>query len=110
MYFPQELNIKILHQMYTQKYPEHPVPYEFNRNIFQTKFNIDFGYSRSSCKETMTVVCVCLMPSSTEEVDNGEICIDLMKNLPVPNMSTNDVYYKRQLSFYLFVVHVLASG
>lgn len=38
------------------------------------------------------------------------IAMDYQKNLPLPNISTNDVYYKRQLSFYLFNIHVLASG
>jgi hypothetical protein len=37
------------------------------------------------------------------------ICVDFMKNLPCPNLSTNDVYYRRQLSFYLFNVHVLSN-
>lgn len=38
------------------------------------------------------------------------ITIDYGKNLPIPNISTNDVYYKRQLSFYLFNVHILSNG
>lgn len=38
------------------------------------------------------------------------ICIDYGKNLPVPNIQTNDTYYKRQLSEYLFNIHVLASS
>nr|XP_022911724.1 uncharacterized protein LOC111422745 [Onthophagus taurus] len=33
-----------------------------------------------------------------------------MKNLPVPNIPTNDVYYKRQLSFYMFNIHVLSTA
>ena len=38
------------------------------------------------------------------------IAMDYGRNLPIPNIPTNDVYYKRQLSFYLFNIHVLASG
>jgi len=38
------------------------------------------------------------------------IAIDYGKNLPIPNISTNDVYYRRQLSFYLFNVHILSNG
>ena len=29
--------------------------------------------------------------------------------MPVPNKTSNDVYYKRQLSFYSFNIHVLSS-
>lgn len=38
------------------------------------------------------------------------ICLDFQKNLPVPNISTSDVYYKRQLSVYTFNVHILSNG
>lgn len=37
------------------------------------------------------------------------ICMDYQKNLSVPNISTNNVYYKRQLSFYLFNIHTLST-
>lgn len=37
------------------------------------------------------------------------IAMDFQKNLPIPNLSTNDVYYKRQLSFYIFNIHELPS-
>lgn len=32
------------------------------------------------------------------------------KNLQVPNIANNDVYYKRQLSVYVFNIHVVASS
>lgn len=38
------------------------------------------------------------------------ICIDFGRNLSVPNITTNDAYYKRQLSIYSFNVHILGSG
>nr|CAD7265023.1 unnamed protein product [Timema shepardi] len=38
------------------------------------------------------------------------IAFDYGKNLPVPNITTSDVYFKRQLSFYVFNIHVLATG
>lgn len=37
------------------------------------------------------------------------ICMDFAKNFQVPNITTNDVYYKRQLSLYLFNIHILAN-
>lgn len=38
------------------------------------------------------------------------ICIDFGRNLPIPNVSTNDVYYKRQLSLYVFNITILSTG
>ena len=35
------------------------------------------------------------------------VCFDFQKNLPMPNISSQDVYYSRQLSFYSFNIHVL---
>jgi hypothetical protein len=37
------------------------------------------------------------------------LCIDFQKNLSVPNITTNDIYYKRQLSYYLFNIHSLST-
>lgn len=46
------------------------------------------------------------------KVDNKReaIVVDYAKNLQVPNVTTNDVYYKRQLSVYLFNIHILSTG
>ena len=38
------------------------------------------------------------------------ITMDFQKNLNLPNISTNDVYYRRQLSFYSFNIHILSTG
>lgn len=38
------------------------------------------------------------------------VCMDFQKNLPLPNISTNDVNYKRQLSFYSFNIHQLSNN
>ncbi|KAK3747351.1 hypothetical protein RRG08_059593 [Elysia crispata] len=37
------------------------------------------------------------------------VCFDDQKNLPCPNITTQDVYYSRQLSFHSFNIHVLSS-
>lgn len=47
--------------------------------------------------------------SSRQQADLEAICMDYSKNLPIPNISTNDVYYSRQLSLYLFNLHVLSN-
>ncbi|XP_023028220.2 uncharacterized protein [Leptinotarsa decemlineata] len=38
------------------------------------------------------------------------ICMDYAKNYPCPNIATNDVYYKRQLSVYAFNIHVMSDS
>lgn len=40
---------------------------------------------------------------------HAAVAFDFAKNLPSPNIATNDVYYKRQLSLYTFNVHNLAD-
>lgn len=42
--------------------------------------------------------------------DCAAIAFDFQKNLPCPNISTNDVYYKRQLSLYSFNIHTLDTN
>lgn len=46
------------------------------------------------------------------EVDDSimAICMDFQKNLPAPNITTNDVYYRRQLTCISFNIHELASN
>lgn len=45
-------------------------------------------------------------------IDNTKesIVYDYARNHQVPNITTNDVYYKRQLSVYIFNIHVLSTG
>ena len=38
------------------------------------------------------------------------ITMDFCKNLPTPNITTNDAYYKRQLTFISFNIHVLSTN
>lgn len=44
--------------------------------------------------------------SSTREA----IAMDYQKNLSMPNLTSNETYYKRQLTFNLFNIHILASS
>lgn len=48
--------------------------------------------------------------ASRTDYTKEAVCIDFTKNLPTPNISTNDVYYKRQLSVYFFNIHVLSNS
>lgn len=41
--------------------------------------------------------------------DLEAIVMDYQRNLPTPNITTNDVYYRRQLNFISFNVHVLSD-
>lgn len=157
VYLPESLNIKRMFELYKEKgFPV--VSYEFYRKVFNTKFNIKFGYPRSDTCSTCDkfqadkkVLDLELSEKSlsTEErstieeklkkltVDNDvhkvkaetfykrknkakrisstrndyeAVTMDYQKNLNLPNITTNDVYYRRQLSFYSFNVHVLSTG
>ncbi|KAJ8887890.1 hypothetical protein PR048_007374 [Dryococelus australis] len=41
--------------------------------------------------------------------DFGVITMDYGRNLPVPNISTEEIYFKKQLSFYQLYIHVLSD-
>lgn len=157
-YLPDELNIKKMHIMYKEKFPQHVISYEKYREIFNSKFNISFGYPRSDtcsfCDELkVEVECLsdkikrCTADSKElkqlnealqalqtkkelhlrkadtfyarkraarlEAQNNPKkeaIAMDFAKNLQVPNITTNDTYYRRQLAFYMFNIHVLSSS
>ena len=47
---------------------------------------------------------------SRKSVKTEAIAVDFGRNISLPDISTSEVYFRRQLSFYLFNVHVLASG
>lgn len=48
--------------------------------------------------------------SSKINQNHEAVCMDFAKNLPVPNLTTNDVYYKRQFNVYSFNIHVLSTA
>ena len=47
---------------------------------------------------------------SRQNNDHESVCFDYMKNLPCPNIATNDSYYRRKLGFFMFNVHVLSTN
>lgn len=47
---------------------------------------------------------------SRTKADTEAVCMDFGRNLPVPNLSTNDVYYSRQLSLFSFILHKLSNS
>lgn len=47
---------------------------------------------------------------SKTDVAFEAIALDYQKNVSLPNVTTNDVYYNRQLSMYSFNIHILSSG
>lgn len=47
---------------------------------------------------------------SRKRRDKETVTMDFQKNMSLPNISTNDVYYRRQLSFYMFNIHILSTG
>lgn len=48
--------------------------------------------------------------ASQKTSERESIAMDFQKNLPTPNITTNDVYYKRQLTVIMFNIHVLSTG
>lgn len=44
-----------------------------------------------------------------QSIDKEAICLVFAKNLLAPNITTNDVYYKRQMSTF-FNIHVLSTS
>lgn len=47
---------------------------------------------------------------SRKNAEVEAITMDYQKNLPTPNITTSDVYYRRQLNFISFNVHVLSDS
>lgn len=157
-YLDEDLNIKKMYNLFLEAFPGNKASYETYRNIFNSKFNISFGYPRSDtcskCDEfkanmqnmelsinkaenNLDILHSLNKEKTALETENmlhkrraekfyeikrlarkncrkspkdSCIAMDFQKNLPLPNLSTNDVYYKRQLSFYSFNVHELSTG
>lgn len=42
-YLDEKLNLKIMHTIYQQKYPDYPVKYKFYLKYFQENFSLSFG-------------------------------------------------------------------
>ena len=117
--------------------------YESYRKIFNTRFNLSFGYPRNdTCAKWDELTSRIQSAATNEEKEaiNAEktehlhlaevfytrkrakreqskrnsshitLAFDYWKNLPCPNITTNDVYYKRQLSVYTFNVHILHTN
>lgn len=139
MYLSEDLNIVKLHKMYySDRNVDHKVSYETFRGIFENNFNISFGYPRkdtcSTCDSLKAEISL-LTETTKSTLDNevGQIAVDdlarkldekvlhlkkserfytLKRNYrkPCPNITTNDVYYKRQLNFISFNVHILTKS
>lgn len=157
MYLPETLNIKKMFDLFKSANPSVEVSYESYRNIFNSNFNLCFGYPRSdtctTCdRHSANVRCIDLeIANSNNDIDRNAlieklrqaenkiklhkikasvfykrkrtakrksrqlnnfeaICMDFGKNLPIPNLTTNDIYYKRQLSFFSFNIHILSDN
>lgn len=154
LYLPEELSVSKLFEMFKEIYPEDKVSYESYRSIFNTHYNIAFGYPRcdtcSTCDEyNVNLRALNQSLENSEDKENFEdkikllkinnqvhlkkaetfyarkrnarlsarriesveaICMDFQKNLNVPNITTNDAYYKRKLGYYLFNIHMLSNS
>lgn len=66
--------------------------------VHKTRANVFYDRKRAAKKK------------ARKEESFEAITMDFSKNLPTPNIATNDVYYKRQLTFISFNIHVLSNG
>lgn len=138
LYLHPELNIKKLHDMYNdQALVGLDVSKGLFRLIFNTSFNIGFGSPRqdvcSTClqlqerikiekSETnkvslMTQLRIHKLRAKSftkylreERDDMVTISFDCQKNLPLPKIPDQSVYYSRQLYFYNFTVVIICSS
>lgn len=146
LYLPEELNITKLYHMFKEKFPNVKLSYESYRTIFNTEYNISFGYPRTdtcpTCDEHISKRKQFQLDKNLDELKKIDeeilqhkrnadkfyqkkrksrkeskqnakvvsICMDYCKNVSLPNITTNDVYYKRQLSMYSFNIHNLSTG
>ena len=62
--------------------------------------NAQVFYDRKSAKGT----------AAKSDHTRAAVAFDFWKNLPTPNITTNDVFYRRQLSVHAFNIHVLSSN
>lgn len=157
-YLPEELNVCKMFSFYKKAFPNNKMSLEKYREIFNTNFNLSFGYPRcdtcSTCDEfTVKIESIqskLSLPTITQneasklsselkillqqkelhlrkadsfyklkkkakldaqkDKTKEAIAMDYQKNLPLPNISTNDVYYRRQLSLYMFNIHQLSNS
>lgn len=147
LYLPEELNVKKMYSMLKEIHPSVKISYDTYRTVFNTKFNISFGYPRtdtcSTCDKCTAEINQLQKKGNSEQqirrlqtenelhkrkaqtfydrkreakkrakttTDFEAIAMDFQKNVYLPNIPTNDVYYLRQLSMYSFNIHVLASS
>lgn len=127
-YLPSELNIKTLWKMYSSPQLQNtPVKESYFRMVFNTCYNLGFGSPRSDVCSVCLQLQEKIKSSATEESKNcfkTELLVhkkraqafydllreaeattlvlsfDCQKNLPLPQLPDQSVYYSRQ--FYLF--------
>ena len=133
-------------KMFQEKYPTISISYHSYKHVFNTKFNLSFGYPRTDTCSACDKFHATLRTLSADtdaakikqltvenelhkrkaqtfydrkrnarlegkrEPDRLFIAMDFQKNISLPKVSTNDVYYRRQLSVFSFNIHVLHSG
>ncbi|XP_065671577.1 uncharacterized protein LOC136089483 [Hydra vulgaris] len=140
--------------MFNDIYPDLQVSYKTYRKIFNSDFNISFGYPRTDTCLKCDEIKISIEKASKDLSNNPDseqlkqalqklqlerdvhqrkadtfyrrkrearlkaskdpnfevITIDFNKNLSLPNITTNDFYYRRKLTFLSFNIHLLSSN
>ncbi|KAJ8894283.1 hypothetical protein PR048_006897 [Dryococelus australis] len=132
VYLPEDLNIKEMFEMYKLIHPDDKISYQNTQDLTLatrrpcaklSALNSD-GKNQDSDLRALKLdkelhlqkVQAFYVRKKSERIrakkcDNVEtIAMDYQKNVSLPNITTNDVYYRRQLSVYTFHIHVLSNG
>ena len=140
--------------MFNHLHPDLQVSYETYRKIFNSDFNISFGYPRTDTCSKCDEIKISIEQATKDLSHNPDseqlkqalqkvqlekdvhqrkadtfyrrkreawlkaskdqnfeaITIDFNKNLSLPNISTNEFYYRKKLTFLSFNIHLLSSN
>lgn len=139
MYLPEELSVNKMHGLFLHEVRiniPYRVYYNVFRKEFNIKFGLPRSDTCSICDELkLKIMCATdnekdelivqktlhlqkakkfrdLKNAYKEKAQKGECMVlsfDYMQNLPLPHIKTGDVFYSRQMWYYVFGIHDLAN-
>ena len=129
-YLSPVLNITFLHQSYIEECEKEELSemYKIKKctftNVFVTQFIYSFGYPKSNTCSTCdkngdnvphkdnVSAAIAAMKTDRERAkistSTAFATIDLQQTMPLPKITTNKVFYLRQMWFYNFGIHVVS--
>ncbi|XP_065641134.1 uncharacterized protein LOC136073391 [Hydra vulgaris] len=134
-YWPSDLNVKRMHELFLDKNNTYTVGYHYYYGVFMNDFNLAFGYpATDTCSTCQTYKLAIKNKNITDDQKKLKtalfilhrtkarkfysllndiypneitICFDMMENLVLPKLSIGEAYYSRQAYFYVLgvVIH-----